>query len=269
MSYLINFFSQNYGKGDNKLVFLHGLMGYGSNWRTITKEFEDSFEVLVYDQRGHGRSFKPKTGYAPEDYAEDLVKILDELKWRKIYLVGHSMGGRNALNFAARFPERVDKLVIEDIGAEKDPNGESSIKKILDLVPVPFKSKSLAREFFQNEFVKLYKGPENPRTLGLFLYSNLVDQTDGTVNWRFYLPGILESVKLGRERDRWSEVSRLKVPTLLIRGERSKDLSPEIYSKMLSLNPHIKGIEIPDAGHWVHADQPQKVIAALKDFFKN
>ncbi|MDZ4660936.1 MAG: alpha/beta hydrolase [Pseudomonadota bacterium] len=273
MSYAINFFSQIYGKGDKKLVFLHGLMGYGSNWRTVAKEFEADYEVLVYDQRGHGRSFKPKTGYAPENYAEDLVKILDELKWPKIYLMGHSMGGRSALNFATRFPERVEKLVIEDIGPERSPKGENEIKELLALVPVPFMSKELARKFFQNEFIKLYKGPENARTLGLFLYSNLAEQNldgqaGGSFNWRFYLPGILESVKLGRAIDRWTEVAGLKIPTLLIRGENSKELSPEVYQKVLSMNNNIKGVVIPGAGHWVHADQPQKIAAAVKDFFK-
>ncbi len=267
MNYVINFFYQIYGKGDKKLVFLHGLMGYGSNWRTVAKEFEADFEVLVFDQRGHGRSIKPKTGYAPENYAEDLIKILDDLKWQKIYLVGHSMGGRNALNFASRFPERVEKLVIEDIGPESDPKGEDGIYKLLNLVPVPFKTKESARAFFQSDFIKLYEGHENPRTLGLFLYSNLTDQPDGTLNWRFNLSGILESVKAGRAQDRWNEVSALKIPTLLIRGEKSKDLSKETFQKMLSANKNIKGIEIANAGHWVHADQPQKVVEALKEFF--
>src|SRR4051812_15656878 len=99
----------------HKLVFLHGLMGSASNWRKITPAFENDYQILIYDQRGHGRSFKPISGYTPADFAGDLKNIIDELGWEKIHLVGHSMGGRNALEFAQLFPRRIDHLVIEDI----------------------------------------------------------------------------------------------------------------------------------------------------------
>ena len=96
----------------NKLVFLHGLMGSMTNWRRITPAFENDYQILTYDQRGHGRSFHPQHGYKPTDFAGDLKAILDELGWYNIHLVGHSMGGRNALEFAYLFPRRADKLVI-------------------------------------------------------------------------------------------------------------------------------------------------------------
>lgn len=254
------------GSGNKKLVFLHGLMGYGSNWRTLAKQFEKEYQILLLDQRGHGKSIHPPTGYAPEDYADDLKLILEHLQWEKIFLVGHSMGGRNALNFSYRFPGYVEKLVILDIGPESDPAGEKSIRDLINLVPVPFANKEAAREFFQNNFSSLYKGPENPRTLGLFLYSNLED-VGGKMNWKFYLPGILESVKLGRVSDRWSEVKALAMPTLVIRGEKSKDLSPKIFSQMIECNPNIQGKEVLGAGHWVHADKPNEVAAILREFF--
>jgi len=85
MSYLDNFNFQLVGKElGPKLVFLHGLMGSGANWRKIVKEFSDQFQVLTFDQRGHGRSFQPENAYSPKDYSEDLLKILKELGWDKI-----------------------------------------------------------------------------------------------------------------------------------------------------------------------------------------
>ncbi|OQW50402.1 MAG: hydrolase [Proteobacteria bacterium SG_bin7] len=265
MGYLANFNHVILGKGAKKLVFLHGLMGYGLNWRTLAKEFEADFEILLFDQRGHGKSFQPSSGYAPEDYADDLNKILNELQWQKIFLVGHSMGGRNALNFAYRFPACVDRLVIEDIGPESDPAGEKSIRELIEIVPVPFRKKEDARDFFQKDFSKLYKGPENARTIGLFLYSNLEGEP-GNIRWRFSLPGILESVRLGRVSDRWHEVKALTMPTLVIRGEKSKDLSQKNYEQMIACNPNIQGVIISGAGHWAHADKPKEVAQALKDF---
>ena len=69
-SYLQNFKYELAGQeGQPKLVFLHGVMGSGANWRKITSLLQDRFQILTFDQRGHGRSFKPKSGYAPEDYA--------------------------------------------------------------------------------------------------------------------------------------------------------------------------------------------------------
>lgn len=268
MGYLNNFNHVFLGKGAKKLVFLHGLMGYGLNWRTLAKDFEADFEILLFDQRGHGKSFQPSSGYAPEDYADDLKKILGELGWQKIFLVGHSMGGRNALNFAYRFPEYVDRLVIEDIGPESDPAGEKSIRDLIELVPVPFQKKEEARDFFQKDFAKLYKGAENARMIGLFLYSNLEGEA-GNINWRFSLPGILESVRLGRVSDRWHEVKALTMPTLVIRGEKSKDLSQKNYEQIIECNPNIQGVVIPGAGHWAHADKPKEVAQALKEFLRS
>src|SRR5690606_32763910 len=108
--------------------------------------------ILTYDQRGHGRSFKPESGYSPEDYANDLEKILNELGWERIHLVGHSMGGRNALSFASRFPQRVISLVIEDISPESNPGDVARYEKLLNRVPTPFQSKKDAKDFLLNDF---------------------------------------------------------------------------------------------------------------------
>ena len=89
------------------------------NWRRITPHFEQEYQILIFDQRGHGQSFHPPSGYFPKHYAQDLEDILKELGWNHIYLVGHSLGGRNALAFASKFTHRVGKLVVEDIGPHK------------------------------------------------------------------------------------------------------------------------------------------------------
>ena len=111
---------------EKKLVFLHGLMGRGLNWRKITPHFEKEYQILIFDQRGHGKSFHPPKGYAPEDYAQDLEDILEELGWKEVYLVGHSMGARNAMSFSAKFTHRVKKLVVEDIGPHR--RGEALVR---------------------------------------------------------------------------------------------------------------------------------------------
>lgn len=251
-----------------KLVFLHGLMGSAANWRKITQAFEQERQILTYDQRGHGRSFKPLSGYAPEDYAEDLLQILAELGWEKIQLVGHSMGGRNALSFANKYPEKVSHLVIEDIGPEASREAVERIKKLIALVPTPFANKQKAKEFLLHDFVQKISYNAHAKTLAQYFYTNIEEKPDGTADWRFYKPGILESMHLGRQEDRWDLVKNLKMPTLWLRGANTEELPKEIYGRILLENPLIKGIEIPQAGHWVHFDQPEAFVKALKEFLK-
>jgi esterase len=267
-SYLTQFNYQFIGpENGRRWVFLHGLMGYALNWRTIANGISKTERVLLFDQRGHGKSFHPESGFAASDYAEDLKKITDELGWGKFILVGHSMGGRNALDFAHRYSEKVEKLVIEDIGPEGDPGAIEYYRWLLGLVPSPFENKLLAKEFFLNHFKPLVKGrTENPDTLGQYLYSNIVDTPDGKADWRFSKEAILGTVLQGRAKDMWDELRALNVQTLVIRGENSKELSRDTFQRMCVANPMIEGVEISNAGHWVHSEQPEQFLSAIRKF---
>lgn len=243
-----------------KLVFLHGLMGSWHNWRRILTHFEPRYEVFAIDQRGHGRSYRPQTGYAPENYAQDLKQALDELGWQSIILVGHSMGARNAIQFAYEYPERVQKLVIEDMGPEINPELNGTIERILEKVPTPFHDKALAKETILSAF------PKN-QVLAQYLYSNIAEVSPGVFDWRFYKEGILESLAQGRTRNWWHEYKSLNMPILIVRGENSQDLERSLFEKMLKENPKAQGVEIKGAGHWVHFDKPQEFIESLEAFF--
>jgi pimeloyl-ACP methyl ester carboxylesterase len=246
-------------------------MGYASNWRKIVSGFDpNENQILIFDQRGHGRSWKPDAGYSSDDYADDLFLIAQELGWKKFILVGHSMGGRNAFAFASRHPEMVEKLIIGDIGPDANMAAVDYYTKMLAAVPTPFQDKLQAKEFFMNDWPKksAYLGieSENILTLGQYLYSNLEDKSDGTVDWRFSKNGILASATQGRAKDLWESLRRLSVPTLIVRGEKSKELPRQVFDQMLASNPRISGIEIANAGHWVHADQPEQFFRIIKDF---
>lgn len=266
MAYLDQFHHRFYGpETGRKWVFLHGLMGFLNNWRTIIAGIEQTERCLVFDQRGHGRSLKPAGGYAPENYADDLKTILDELGWDRIVLVGHSMGARNGLNFCTRFPERVEAFVLEDIGPDPRPGNSDYYVRMLGTVPVPFKDSATARAFFQNDFPRLFKTRDRVEMIAAFLSANLETKPDGTVNWRFSPEAILASAKTG-EDDRWHEVRALKVPTLLIHGENSRELSSETVREMTAANPMIQSVTFAGAGHWVHADQPERFISEIRRF---
>jgi pimeloyl-ACP methyl ester carboxylesterase len=243
-----------------KLVFLHGLMGFASNWRSIAKAFEKDFQILCYDQRGHGKSFKPDSNYAPEDYAEDLNKILEDLGWTDIVLVGHSMGARNATSFAYKYGKKLKALVLEDLGPEANLDSIAKNKLLLSRVPTPFNDKKEARSHIEAEF-------KDNMILGEYLYANLHENEQKQIDWRFSKNAILLSVEQGRSTDRWEQFLALDMPTLLIRGAKSDEFPADIYQSMLNRNPRVKGVEIPGAGHWVHFDSRDQFISVLKDFF--
>lgn len=241
-------------------------MGFSGNWRKIISSIDGTERCLSYDQRGHGRSIKPATGYAPEDYAKDLSGILDELGWDKIILVGHSMGARIAFYFAAHNPDRVEQLVIEDIGPSVQADNLPYYENLLGGIPTPFKSREEAKAFLMGDFLRTARTKERAEILAQFFYANMDEKSPGVVDWRFSKEAILESVRAAHKRDYWAEIRALSMPTLLIRGETSMELSRESYEKMLEANKMMKGVEIAKAGHWVHSDQPQDFIHALKQF---
>lgn len=268
MKYLENFRYQISGNpSGTKLVFLHGLMGSAANWRRITPSFENDFHILTFDQRGHGRSFHPTTGFSPQDFAEDLKKILDELGWSEVVIVGHSMGARNALEFAHLFAQRVKALVMEDMGPSADKGSTGGIERLLNLVPTPFANRAEAKNFFDNQYPNLISFNPQPQVVSQFFYSNIETKEDGTQDWRFDKAAIVNILHAGRETDRWEAFRQLKMPVLVVRGETSKDLPRDIFERMLKELPAAQGQEIKGAGHWVHFDQPEAFIQTLKEFF--
>ncbi len=263
------------GRPTPKLVLLHGVMGYALNWRRVAKAFEDRFQVLAFDSRGHGRSVhadlaQTPAAYTPESLAEDLRKILDDLGWNKVHLVGHSMGGRVAYTFAAAHPERVRSLVIEDIGPNMSPLNSSTVTRILSEVPVPFPDKREAKRWFDEQFPISFKDLGNAQALGAWLYANITEEEQGGLQkraiWRFHADGVRAAVVAGHTVERWDTIRAVKAPTLLIRGEYSRDLPPAVFERMLKENPSFEGIEIKGAGHWVHSEQPEAFNQAVADF---
>lgn len=245
--------------GPAPLVLVHGLMGFSANWGKIWPYFQETRPVLVLDQRGHGRSDKPASGYSPEHYARDLEHLLAEIGWEKCHIVGHSMGGRVALRFASLFPEKTLSLTMEDSGAEANPDRVNWIRGLLASVPTPFFDREAARRFFEENF------RHDPMT-GTFLHANLETRDGGEINWRFHAPGMIETVETGRATDAMAEFRSLRIPVLLVRGGRSKEFPRAEAERMAAAGKNVELVEIEGAGHYVHAEKPTEFCEALADF---
>ncbi len=254
--------SDNNDSKETPLVLLHGLMGYASNWGKVWSDLANERPVLIYDQRGHGKSGKPKTGYSPAHYAADLLQLINHYEWDNIHLCGHSMGGRVAIHFAAHHPERVESLILEDSGAFGNPQALAWIENLLNRVPVPFSDRSNAKEFFDYEF-------RDDPLVGSFLHANIEKKNDGAYGWRFSKDAMLETIEFGRSKDSTDDFKKIQCPTLIIHGELSAHLSKEEVQQMIDLNPHrTTGITISGAGHFVHPVKPNEFNAALKEFIR-
>lgn len=247
--------------GAYPVVLLHGLMGYAANWGKIWPELNAHRKVLVLDQRGHGRSPKAKSGYSPTHYAEDLRSLLEILGWEKAHIVGHSMGGRVALRFATLFPEISISLTMEDSGAEARAQRIDWIRQLLGSIPTPFADRESAKAFFAEHF------RQDPMTGG-FLHANLEAKDGGKLDWRFYAPGMLETIETGRATDAMEEFKSLKIPTLLVRGERSVEFPEEEAKRMAEARANVSLVTIEGAGHFVHAEKPKEFSQALVQFLE-
>ncbi len=260
MSVLEKFFVREYGlkKQDSQtLVFIHGLLGWGLNWGPVLKYFESEFHIVTYDQRGHGRAIHSNFGYASEDYAEDLLQILDDLGLKSVHLIGHSMGARTAQAFAAKYPGRTRSLTIEDMGPNPENSSTLATQQMILSVPTPFKSKDEMDRFFADEFkVKTASDDTQKAVMANFLKANLTRQANGEINWRFHLNGILETLEHGL-KPRWSEYKCIQVPTLILKGENSKHLTLETLQLMRDTLPSAEAYIVPNVGHWIHHQAPE------------
>lgn len=252
-----------------RIVFVHGLMAFSANWRKIASRLESEYQCLIYDQRGHGRSFKPDTGYTPEILAEDLDKMTTELGWNRFHLVGHSMGARVAMVFAQHYPDKLISLTLEDMGPDVQAESYRYYEEMLNIVPTPFHSKDEMKAFFSEQFLKLFHPKEQPEVLLTFLQANIEEKSSGLYDWRFSKNAIIEIVREGHLKDRWMELSSVRIPTLLIRGEKSHILSAEVFEEMQQVNPLIQAVEIKGAGHWVHFEKYEEFTQILHKFLQS
>ncbi len=245
------------GKGE-PIIILHGLFGMLDNWKSFARSMASDFQLILVDQRNHGRSFHdPEMNYAL--MAKDVERLMDSLDIDRATLLGHSMGGKTAMQFAKDFSTRVDQLVVVDIGPQAYPPGHGFIFDALKAVPVDqIESRTEAEDILTKSI------PE--KSIQLFLLKNLKRDSDGNYGWRMNLSAIenhYEEILSGIEIN-----EPIKVPTLFVNGTRSKYIRKEdeetIRNKFLEVEfQHLK------TGHWVHAERPEELEHGVKRFLQN
>lgn len=249
------------------IVMLHGIRGYAQTFAGIAQALQPHYRVIAFDQRGRGRSdWDPGRNYYTADYVRDLMAVADRLGLERFDLLGHSMGGINALVFAASHPDRVGRLVIEDAGpgAFESSRGAERIRHELANTPVAFANWDEATAFMRVLRPTVSEAAREQR-----LRSMLRPDAAGGFTWQYDHAGITQTrlhPDPARVVDLEPVVRRIQAPTLVIRGGRSDYLQPQMVERMRALNAGITAIDIDDAGHYVHDDQPAAFCEAVRGF---
>lgn len=258
-------FYSKYGNGP-VLVILHGLFGSSDNWTTVAKSLTGDFTVILPDQRNHGQS--PHSDIHDYDsMRDDLYELLTGLSVEKFFLAGHSMGGKTAMAFALKWPEMLQGLLVADISPFRGDDNEGSqyayyagiLQKMLamDLNAVHSREEAEAQ---------LEKQNLSPEITG-FILKNLRRVEGNRFEWKLNAPALLKNLgNIIKPMDRDPAYSERVsgFPVIFLRGSKSSYLPDEDYPGILSIFPSAEFIEIPGAGHWIHADNPGEVIKSIK-----
>lgn len=246
------------GEG-SPFIILHGFLGMGDNWKTLARQFSElNFQVHLVDQRNHGRSFH-SSEFDYELMAEDLKNYCDENSLTDIVLLGHSMGGKTAMTFATRFPELVNKLLVADISPRYYPVHHDAILNGLSQLDFSeIKSRGQA-----DEALSAYVDDVGTR---MFLLKNLYWVEKGQLGLRINLPVLKENVSEVGEALATHAV--FENETLFLRGDKSEYIGPSDEAIISRHFPNSKLVTISNAGHWLHAENPNAFYKAVIEFIQ-
>ena len=247
--------AKRFGAGQ-PLVILHGLFGMLDNWQGLAKEFGQFFETHILDQRNHGKSFHSKE-HSYELMCEDLLLYLDKNMIDKIYLLGHSMGGKTAMLFACKYPSRVEKLIVVDIGPKYYPPHHQEIIAGLNAVDsANVKSRKQADELLSEHFTQV--------GVRQFLLKNLYWKTSNDLAFRFNLSVL--AGEISNVGESLNETYNFTRPTLFISGENSNYIVQDDSVLIESHFSDFEIIEIENSGHWVHAEKPKEFFEVVSRY---
>ncbi|HZL77438.1 MAG TPA: alpha/beta fold hydrolase [Candidatus Limnocylindrales bacterium] len=240
------------------LILLHGLFGSADNWHHIALRLAEDFHVFAVDQRNHGQSPHSDEINYPL-MAADVNKFMTSCGIESAIVIGHSMGGKTAMQLALQFPGKVEKLIVADMSPRAyAPAHEKILAAQLALDLESFSTRQEIEEALAPEIPNL--------VLRRFLLKNLGRNSAGEFFWKINLRGLAEnSVRL---REMISSPAPFTKPALFIRGGKSDYLRAADELEIRELFPQVKIQTIAEASHWVHADQPEEFVRLVLNFLE-
>ncbi|MBK6267039.1 alpha/beta fold hydrolase [Marivirga sp. S37H4] len=248
---------QELGEG-KPLIILHGLFGSSDNWMTIGKKLAENHKVYLVDQRNHGDSPHSDT-HNYEVMATDLKEFIQEHKIENPHIIGHSMGGKTAMQFAVTNPDLYDKLIVVDIAPKAYPVHHDTILEGL-------KSINLTELNSRNDADKALAEYVPEKGVRQFLLKNLTRDENKNFVWKINLSVIeksIEAISKGLEKHLSTEKD-----TLFIGGSESHYIKNEDHIVIINFFPNAKVEMIEGAGHWIHAEKPEEFLEVVMNFLR-
>ncbi|MBV1880125.1 MAG: alpha/beta hydrolase [Pseudomonadales bacterium] len=257
------------------LVLLHGGSLTAHTFDLAVLLLRDKYHCIALSQRGHG-----DTEWTPEAdreknnqdlMLEDVRQFIDYLDYDKLALVGMSMGGLNAIRYASRYPEKLSHLGIVDVGPDAMTDG------LIEMEQFRTNTQTLASfEDFLGQAVK-FMPHRAVAHLEYSLTHSLKQQDDGSYTWKqdnrspvsYIAEGEKKEANEARAALLWQDLESIKTPTCLFRGANTKIFSVQTMEKMMAVLDNVQAVEIPDATHNVHSDNPKRWAAELNNFLKD
>lgn len=247
---------KSFGEGQ-PLIIIHGLLGSLNNWQTLAREFGKHFQTFIIDQRNHGKS-DHSNEWNYEVMAKDLKEFIDEHNIENPIILGHSMGGKTVMRFAQDFPNIAEKLIVADISPRYyTPHHQSIFKGLNEIDLANLKSRKEADESLSH-----YVSNIGERQ---FLLQNL-ERTPNGFGWKMNLDVITQNI--GNVGEAQEPSTPITTPTLFVRGGNSGYIAQEdeILIPQYFTDVDIKTVQ--NAGHWLHAEQPQFFFDTVMGFMK-
>lgn len=245
------------GEIGDDLIILHGLFGSGDNWQTHARFLSQWYKVTLIDQRNHGHS-----GHSDEmDYplmANDLAETMEAIGISKAHLMGHSMGGKTAMYFAQIYPDKVNKLMVIDMGVKAYPPHHGPIFNAIHSVDIQNCPSRKEAELRISPFIPDVSTQQ-------FILKNMYWIEEGKLAWRFNAPVLEEKINSILQA---VPLKTVDLATLFLRGGKSNYIMVEDYSSITNLFPKAIFQTIEKAGHWVHAEAPQEFLENILDFLE-
>lgn len=247
---------REFGQGQ-PLIIIHGLFGMLDNWLSFAKRLAVDYKVYIPDMRNHGRSFHSEE-HTYDAMAKDLHRFYTTHSLDHIVLIGHSMGGKVAMQFAQMYPECMDKLLVVDVApAASRFRNEAVIKALESLRIHELSSRDEADEALKHHI------PSG--IIRQWLLKNLYRTGPTSFAWRFNLDVLLASIG---NMEKATDKAVFYGPTLFVKGAASDHISASDTAMINRLFPSNELVTIADARHWVHYDQPEMLMQVVEGFLR-
>lgn len=246
--------------GTPVVMMLHGLAGQAHVFDAIANRLAKAHHVYCMDVRGRGESaWGPPDRYSIDTYVADLEAVRDALGLQRMTLIGTSMGGIITMQYAPKFPERVARVVINDIGPEIDPEGLQRIVSYVGGAPEMFADLKAVVRYYKEHYAPMVEHMPDDQ-IGEFARYNVRKSDTGVYVWKMD-PAIRTTVAPQPATDPWEALKGIQCPTLILRGAKSDVLSSSIAARMVEALPGAQLVEVPGVGHAPVLTEPEAAKA--------